>query len=69
MQTGKKAACRLVYDSAPHSYSHYARFMELTVFDLLTMPVYHPTIEKPLHTALLDLANARGRPRQEIAWR
>jgi len=31
---------------------------ELTVFDLLTMPFYHPTIEETLHTALLDLANA-----------
>jgi dihydrolipoamide dehydrogenase len=31
---------------------------ELTVFDLLTMPFYHPTIEETLHAALLDLAGA-----------
>jgi dihydrolipoamide dehydrogenase len=29
---------------------------ELTVFDLLTMPFYHPTIEETMHAALLDLA-------------
>jgi dihydrolipoamide dehydrogenase len=29
---------------------------ELTVFDLLTMPFYHPTIEETLNSALLDLA-------------
>lgn len=28
----------------------------LTVFDLLTMPFNHPTIEEKLHAALLDLA-------------
>ena len=31
---------------------------ELTVFDLLTMPFYHPTIEETLQAALLDLAGA-----------
>jgi len=33
---------------------------ELTVFDLLAMPFYHPTIEETLYTALLDLADAVG---------
>ena len=29
---------------------------ELTIFDLLTMSFYHPTIEETLQAALLDLA-------------
>lgn len=31
---------------------------EKTVFDLLTMPFYHPTIEETLYSALIDLAGA-----------
>ncbi|MGD8700813.1 MAG: dihydrolipoyl dehydrogenase [Desulfosarcina sp.] len=47
-----------------HGGEHLAHLLawsiqqELTVFDLLTMPFYHPTIEETLHTALLDLADA-----------
>jgi dihydrolipoamide dehydrogenase len=30
---------------------------ELTVFDLLAMPFYHPTVEETLYKALEDLAS------------
>ena len=30
---------------------------DLTAFDLLAMPFYHPTIEETLKTALLDLVD------------
>jgi dihydrolipoamide dehydrogenase len=38
----------------------------LTVFDLLAMPFYHPTIEETLYTALLDLANTIGHKGYEM---
>jgi len=38
----------------------------LTVFDLLAMPFYHPTIEETLYTALLNLADAVGHKGHEM---
>jgi len=39
---------------------------ELTVFDVLAMPFYHPTIEESLYSALLDLADAVGSNEHEM---
>ncbi len=37
----------------------------LTVFDMLSMPYYHPTVEEGLHTALRDLAKKVQGPKPE----
>lgn len=39
---------------------------EMTVFDLLAMPFYHPTIEETLYSALMDLSGAVEHRGQEM---
>jgi dihydrolipoamide dehydrogenase len=39
---------------------------ELTVFDLLAMPFYHPTVEETLRAALMDLADAVAHEKPQL---
>ena len=59
-ETGKLLGAEMAAPGGEH-LAHLLAWsiqQELTVFDLLNMPFYHPTVEETLHTALLDLADA-----------
>ena len=57
-ESGKLLGCEMAAPDGEH-LAHLLAWsiqQELTVFDLLAMPFYHPTIEETLYAALSDLA-------------
>lgn len=58
-KTGKLLGAEMIAPDGEHM-AHllaWATFKELTVFDVLQMPFYHPVVEEGMRTALRDLAS------------
>lgn len=65
---GKLLGAQIAAPAGEHLAHHLAWAMEqeLTVYDMLQLPFYHPTLEEGLYTLLLDCVKKIGRKKEII---